>query len=566
MPAVFLCSIQKQLKGEMPAERRVCRLKQEMMQSRVKGFLDVRGKKIVNEEGEEILLTGWGLGNWLLCEGYMWLANGYERFDRPRRIEAVIEELTGREFAADFWRRFRDTYITEQDIRYIAELGYNSVRIPINSRLFLSEEPGKIEFLDEGFRLLDRCISWCRKYGLYAFLDLHGAPGGQTGANIDDCIDDMPRLFMDQDCFDKGVALWREIALRYKDEWIVGGYDLLNEPIRPKRTEADPDVDDLLPRLQEFYEKAIAAIREVDSRHLFTLEGHHWASDTSIFHKRYDDKMVIHFHRYACQPDISCYQEFMELSERLDCPLWLGETGENVTEWYTAMYPLAAGLSIGYNLWTYKKMNCVNSPCSVNVPKGWHLLTDYVRKGKNPGVLKARQILEEYLENSKLSNCTLHPEVTRAAFRQPGCVIRGTDFDHFPGKGVSFSGLFREENIYGYRMGTGMEIRNKFPDLGREFGFDCRWRRFVLALGEKEFACYSLFDIRRGSSMWIHLFVNEDAEVMISQGGKTIAVRELNAGEEQIKAGPFQLEEAGEGVIRIEVIRGRIEVVEIGTV
>lgn len=239
-------------------------MKKEMSQDRVKGFLDVKGQKIVNGDGEEILLTGWGLGNWLLCEGYMWLSKGSENFDRPRRIEAVIEEFAGKEFAEAFWEKFRSTYITEEDIRYLAELGYNSIRIPLNSRLFLSEEAEEIQFLEEGFGLVDDCIAWCKKYGLYVFLDLHGAPGGQTGANIDDSRDDLPRLFMEQNYFDRGIALWEEIARRYKDEWIVGGYDLLNEPIRPKRFDTDTDVDDLLPRLEEFYEKAIEAVRKID--------------------------------------------------------------------------------------------------------------------------------------------------------------------------------------------------------------------------------------------------------------------------------------------------------------
>ena len=92
-------------------------MKTEMDRSRVKGFLDVKGRKIVNGDGEEILLAGWGLGNWLLTEGYMWLSGGSENFDRPRRIEAVIEGFAGKEFADDFWDKFRNTYITEEDIR-----------------------------------------------------------------------------------------------------------------------------------------------------------------------------------------------------------------------------------------------------------------------------------------------------------------------------------------------------------------------------------------------------------------------------------------------------------------
>lgn len=324
-------------------------------------------------------------------------------------------------------------------------------------------------------------------------------------------------------------------------------------------------MDDLLPRLEEFYEKAIEAVRKIDKRHLFTLEGHHWASDASIFHKKYDEKMVIHFHRYGCQPDISCYQEFMEISQKLDCPLWLGETGENVTEWFTAMYPLAAELSIGYNLWPFKKMETANSPCSIKKPEGWELLIDYANGGEHPGYGKAREILEEYLENIKLANCERRPEVTKAAFRQPGCVIRGTDFDQFPGKGISCSGIFPEENSYGYRTEMGMEIKNRFPDYKQESGFDSGWKRFVLVLGEKEFACYSLFDVEQGSKMRMHLFADEDAETVVWAGEKLLGKFVLTAGSDRQEIGPVALPKGERVVIRIEVIRGRIELEEILT-
>ena len=540
-------------------------MKREMQRDRVKGFLDVKGRKIVNGDGEEIILTGWGLGNWLLCEGYMWLTNRYDRFDRPRRMEAVIEELTGKEYAERFWRQFRENYITEEDIRYMAELGYNSVRLPLNARLFLEEEPGEIRFLEEGFLLVDRCVEWCRKYGLYLFLDLHGAPGGQTGANIDDCIDDMPRLFLDQDCFDKGIALWEKLAERYKDEWIVGGYDLLNEPIRPKRFDTDPDVDYLLPRLQEFYEKAIAAVRKTDKKHLFSLEGHHWASATEVFTKKYDEKMVIHFHRYGCLPDISSYEEFLALSEKFDVPLWLGETGESTAEWYTAMYPLAADLGIGYNIWPWKKMERANSPCSVKKPADWELLTGYAKKGKNPGREKAQSILNEYLENMKLANCECYPQLTKAVFRQPGCVIRGTDFDEFPGKGKSYSGVFPEENLYRYRIGSGMEIRNKFPEAKQGFGFDSGWQRFVLAMGEGEFADYSLFDIQSGSRVAVHVFAESELELELYQDGKKIGDAKLQESEERQQAGPFAAEPSERSVFRILIKKGKGEIESLAT-
>ncbi|MHB8130863.1 MAG: glycoside hydrolase family 5 protein, partial [Mobilitalea sp.] len=179
-------------------------MNKKLSRDKVSGFLHAKGKTIVNGNDEEIILTGWGLGNWLLCEGYMWMSNGSERFDRPNRMETVIRELTGSEYADQFWMKFRENYITKEDIHQMAELGYNSVRIPFNWRIFMEAEPG-YQWIEEGFALLDRCLDWCEEYKLYAFLDLHGAPGGQTGANIDDCIDNIPRLFLDSDSWEKGI-------------------------------------------------------------------------------------------------------------------------------------------------------------------------------------------------------------------------------------------------------------------------------------------------------------------------------------------------------------------------
>lgn len=70
----------------------------------------------------------------MLPEGYMWKfgAGG----DRPRKIEKLVAELIGEEKASRFWTLFRKQYITEADIKRIAELGFNSVRPALNSRLF----------------------------------------------------------------------------------------------------------------------------------------------------------------------------------------------------------------------------------------------------------------------------------------------------------------------------------------------------------------------------------------------------------------------------------------------
>lgn len=401
-------------------------MKKEISRDRVEGFLHTSGTSIVNGREEPILLVGWGLGNWMLCEGYMWNMGGCSQFDRPRRIEQTIEALTGKAYAKRFWKTFRESYIADGDLQMMAEMGYNSLRVPIAARLFLEDGP-KLRFREEGFRLLDQLLDACEKYRLYVFIDMHAAPGGQTGDNIDDSLDDLCRLFIDDAQFERGLALWEEIARRYHDRWIVGGYDLLNEPIRPPRFEGDTDLDRYTPRLREFYEQAIQRIRLHDQRHMVALEGIHWATDTGIFDHVYDPNMVIHFHRYACPPDISSFERYLEVSRRLQLPLWLGETGENELAWLSALIPLAFRLGISVTLWPWKKMSCVNSPCSVRVPDQWQLIRDYLSGGSQPDFSAAQDIFNQYLHNILIENCELNEQINAQLYRIPGCEISGTE-------------------------------------------------------------------------------------------------------------------------------------------
>ncbi len=526
--------------------------------SLVKGFLKAKGTTIVNELGEEIILTGWGIGNWLLCEGYMWMVRGDERFDRPRNIERTVRQLAGTAYADKFWMEFRQNYITREDIRLMAEAGYNSIRIPFNWRILMEEEPGLI-WKEEGFDLLDKCIDWCEEFGIYVFLDLHGAPGGQTGANIDDSVDNLPRLFMDKDSWDKCIALWVKIAHRYKDRWIVGGYDLLNEPIRPESPRYT-NCDHLVPKLVQFYDEAIAEIRKIDTRHLISIEGHHWSTDATIFYKKYDENMVIHFHRYGCYPTLDSYKQFLEVSERLDAPLWLGETGENYVEWFTAMYPLAVDLGIGYNLWPWKKMECLNSPYSVKKPEGWEKITGYIQGGVHPGYEEAQKILDEYLENIKVNNCTENSAVNYAVFRKPGCRVRATDFDTFPGKGASYSGMRKEGNIYDFRTDTGMKFSAISDEpYKRRFGFDCGWDRLVLELEKGEYAAYSIYEVSQGNAVTLEIHSSEAASVSILQDSSEICRLQLDKQTVPYKTQRIPLASKDKSAVKVQVLEGKIQ-------
>jgi len=141
----------------------------------------------------------------------------------PSEIRALVLELLGPEGSAAFWQKYRENYVTREDIALLHRAGFNAIRVPLHYSLFESDDA-------EGFQLLDRLIVWSRAEGLYVILDLHAAPGGQTGTNIDDSAG-YPWLYQSPQEQEHLNAVWRRLATHYRDEPAVLGYDLLNEPI-----------------------------------------------------------------------------------------------------------------------------------------------------------------------------------------------------------------------------------------------------------------------------------------------------------------------------------------------
>src|SRR6266436_4397972 len=126
-------------------------------------YVTTRGKAIVSADGKPLLLKGINLGNWLLPEGYMFK---FKTTNSPRLIQTAINELIDEDEARQFWKTYRDNYITREDIRFIKQSGFNSVRVPFSYRLFVSEgEQQRLE--GPGYELLDHVVDWCRSQGLY---------------------------------------------------------------------------------------------------------------------------------------------------------------------------------------------------------------------------------------------------------------------------------------------------------------------------------------------------------------------------------------------------------------
>ncbi|MDB5132617.1 MAG: Endoglucanase precursor [Mucilaginibacter sp.] len=370
-------------------------------------FIGVRGKEVIGTDGKPFLIRGTNLGNWLVPEGYMFK---FKSVNSPRLINEAIAELLGPEEATLFWKKYQDTYITAADIHFLKASGMNSIRIPFNYRLFTSENYCGQNNPNRGFELLDRVIGWCKKEGLYVMLDMHCAPGGQTGDNIDDGYG-YPFLFKSTAMQQQAIEIWGRIANHYKNETIILGYDLLTEPIAHYFNTAE-----LNPYLELVYKQITRAIRQVDKNHILFLGGAQWDSNFKPFGPPFDAKLVYTFHKYWTKTTgTEVIQDYIDFRNKYNVPIYCGETGENTDQWVGDFKNTLEKNNIGWHYWPYKKMDNTRGIITFAVPAGYDKIIEYtekpradfaaIRKAAPADREQIKQALYDFLKNSSFENC-----------------------------------------------------------------------------------------------------------------------------------------------------------------
>jgi aryl-phospho-beta-D-glucosidase BglC (GH1 family) len=354
----------------------------------------IEGKNFIAPDGSTIQLKGISLGNWLMPEGYMFK---FEVAKAPRQIFGAFERLLGPERAASFWKQYRDTYITQADIRFIKSAGFNVVRIPLHYRLFMTDQG---EMTGEGWALLDRVLGWVREAGLLAIVDLHAAPGGQTGINHDDGPG-YPLMFYVPRDRELTVRLWRAIALRYAGDLAILGYDLLNEPIAPYH-----DTATLNMRLEPFYRQVTAAIREVDPGRVVILAAGQWSSSFDMFGPPFADNLAYTYHSFWASTKRDSIQRHLNFANLYDVPLFLGETGELTDAWNEGFRKLHETHGIGWSFWTYKNLDTPSTVVSIPRPEGWNEIVAFAdgRRKDKPDAAVIDRAIAQYLDGIKFRN------------------------------------------------------------------------------------------------------------------------------------------------------------------
>lgn len=247
-------------------------------------MLRADGAKIL-ENGKEIKLRGYCAGNWLMMETFMMGFPGVEQ-----QFRRYLKEFAGEEKSQFFIQKLLDHYLEEADIAYMKQLGVNVIRIPFNYRHF-EDDQNPYVYKKEGFSYMDKAISLCKKYGIYVILDLHGAQGYQNEDWHCDNYEGKINLFVDAESRNRVIQMWKYIAAYYREEETIAAYDLLNEPVARGKEQTAV--------LDQLYAYIVAAIREVDPKHMVVVRGNYWGQNFDDFRPPFDDNILYALHYYT---------------------------------------------------------------------------------------------------------------------------------------------------------------------------------------------------------------------------------------------------------------------------
>lgn len=203
-----------------------------------------------------------------------------------------------------------ETFILEDDIKYIASLGFDHVRVPVDYNVLEDEEGNPIEC---GFKYLDNCRDWCRKHGLNMLIDLHEC----FGYSFDPLKKDMDRkaFFYDEKLQARFLKLWERIATRYKNDQDMIAFEPLNEVVLYEVADAwNAVATKYIKMMREIVPDAYIVIGGVCYNNVLFVE---------LIDVPLDEKIVYNFHCY--EPMIFTHQgaywvDYMPSDFRVEYP------------------------------------------------------------------------------------------------------------------------------------------------------------------------------------------------------------------------------------------------------
>ena len=176
----------------------------------------------------------------------------------------------------------RQSFFTEKDVKLIAGLGYDHIRLPIDEEQ-LWDENGNRE--KEAFELLNNAIRWSRDNELKVVVDLHILRSHHFNERH-------KPLWTDPKAQEKFFQLWRDLSselIKYPVNLVA--YELMNEPV------ADNPED-----WNKLVEKAVKVVRKAEPDRKIVIGSNRWQSVNTFDQLRIpegDRNIILSFHFYT---------------------------------------------------------------------------------------------------------------------------------------------------------------------------------------------------------------------------------------------------------------------------
>jgi aryl-phospho-beta-D-glucosidase BglC (GH1 family) len=346
-------------------------------------FIKASGRNLRNKsgEGDIVNLRGVNVGGFLLQEFWMTPTNYSTRANAQTDIIMVLTERFGEETMYELVDLYQRSYFKEEYFDLLADMGVNVLRLPFWYRNlvdadgdFYDYDPANEDPFASAFKYVDWFAEQAGKRGIYIILDMHGAPGSQSGSDHSgkdggDKKEEFSEFFfgpnapVNQELFYK---IWEVIAKRYIGNPVIAGFDLLNEPFCTWRYTTKLSASELYNMLWSIYDEAYRRIRAINPDHLIIL-GATWDPIDLPHPAKFNWTNIMYkYHNYAQGSPTELNNENYVISNMhrklnliraasYDVPNYIGEFNYfgNLASWESGL-ELFNSLGINWTSWTFK--------------------------------------------------------------------------------------------------------------------------------------------------------------------------------------------------------------------
>ena len=224
-------------------------------------YLHTNRTNIVDSQNNVVQLRGLNIGSWLATDA--WMSN----VSSANLDEATIINLLDTAFGVSEEQAlidtFRQAWLTTTDLDNIQHMHYNAVRVPIwwGDFYTLASNGSPSGWRPDAFSWLDWLVTNCASRGIYVIPVMVGVVGGQQ-VNPNTLSQFNNQYWVNAIDDSNTTYMWSQIALHYKNNPTIAGFDLLNEPV------GAPSNAVLIARYRELY----TAVRAVDPTHTIFME------------------------------------------------------------------------------------------------------------------------------------------------------------------------------------------------------------------------------------------------------------------------------------------------------